>query len=731
MAPTDPDKLFDDDQLQERGDEFLFQDDDKSQKRKTSKTDDEIKEFWKVLVVDDEEDIHSVTRMALKGFTYKNKGIEFLHTYSGKESKEVLKKNPDIAVILLDVVMETNTAGLDLVKYIRDKLGYRFVQIILRTGYPGYAPEREVIVSYEINDYKTKTELTSFKLFTLILASLRAYDSVTDLEALRLNLEAKVKVRTAELEQKNLQIMEMDQMKTRFFSNISHEFRTPLTLIMGPVDEMLDSEELKGTERSKVERMHRNAQRLLSLINQLMDLSKLDAGSLKLELSEGDIVGYLKPVISGFAAYGERNEIKYNYKLPDNSDKTYFDGDKLEKICTNLLSNAFKYTDEGGKVTCKVELSEEQKKKQLKITVSDTGAGIPSGQLNKIFDRFYQVENNTATYGTGIGLSLTKELVELHKGTLNVKSQPGKGSTFIVTLPLGKDHLKESDYVVVKADTSEKKIPHTTLLEDKELPCEEPVTEDGIPLVLIVEDNPDVRDHLSEALIDQYTIVETPNGKAGLEKAVEIIPDLVITDLMMPEMDGVELCRKLKTDEHTSHIPVIMLTAKANVEDKIGGLETGADDYLTKPFNMKEVKARIRNLIEQRKNLRERFSKNIKLEPKDIAITSADELFLNRAIGIIEDHMGDFEFDSAQFQDEMAMSRSQLFRKLKALTNQSASEFIRSIRLKRGAKLMEKGFGNIAEITYEVGFNNLSYFAKCFKGLFGTSPSDYTKQFKQ
>jgi signal transduction histidine kinase/AraC-like DNA-binding protein len=691
---------------------------------------------WKVLVVDDEEDIHSVTRMALKGFIYQNKEIEFLDTYSARESRKVIRENPDIAVILLDVVMETNNAGLELVKYIRDKAGNHFTQIILRTGYPGQAPEREVIVSYEINDYKTKTELTSFKLFTVILASLRAYDSVMKLEGLRRGLEEKVRERTSELEKKNIQIMEMDQMKTRFFSNISHEFRTPLTLIIGPVEEMLSAKQMEEKERRKVERMHRNALRLLDLINQLLDLSKLDAGNMKLKLTEEDIVNTIRLIITGFAGYADRKKIQYKFSLPDKPFKTYFDRDKLDKITTNLLSNAFKYTPEKGGINCDVSIKEQIKKPYsfvLELSVKDTGPGIPEEQLEKIFDRFYQVEGEWKKEGggTGIGLSLTRELVSLQHGKITVKSEPGKGCNFIVTMPLGKEHLKENEYIIKSPGEVSESMRWSAIVEEGKSRAktkEEETVEGGNPQILIVEDNPDVRMHILENLEEEFLIKEAANGEEGLEKAIESVPDLVITDLMMPKMDGVEMCEKLKTDERTSHIPVIMLTAKANVESKIEGLETGADDYITKPFNIKELITRVKNLIEQRKKLRERFSREVTLEPKDIAITSADEKFLNRAIGIIEEKMGDFEFDAQTLQEGMNLSRSQLFRKLKALTDQSATEFIRVIRLKRGAKLLEQKFGNVAEVTYEVGFNNLSYFAKCFKELLGVSPSEYVKQ---
>jgi len=733
MKPENSDELFKKESIL-KDDEKLFADEPELEEEAEEKPEKKTAGRWKVLVVDDEEDIHSVTRMALKSFTYQDKEIEFLDTFSGEDSKPVLKENPDIAVILLDVVMETNTAGLELVKFIRDELGNRFTQIILRTGYPGYAPEREVIVSYDINDYKTKTELTSFKLFTLILASLRAYRAVTELEGLRLDLENKVKERTSELEQKNLQIMEMDQMKTRFFNNISHEFRTPLTLILSPLENMAAEKESLKPEPKQIDRMHRNALRLLGLINQLMDLSKLDAGSLKLELSEGDLVKEVKSIVTGFVPLAERKDIKFRYMLPEKPIKTFYDADKLEKILSNLLSNAFKFTPEEGTIDCKLEYLEKTEKKktsEARITVKDSGKGIPPEQFEKIFDRFYQVEEQKEGGGTGIGLSLTRELVDLLHGNISVESKPEKGSCFTVTFPVGKDHLKKNEFVMLKPGDKQDRVLIPELMEEEERAILEEFDEeeeDGKPILLVVEDNADVRAHIYENLNAEFHILEAADGEEGLKKAIEKIPDLVVTDLMMPWKDGVEMTKELKTNEYTSHIPVIMLTAKANVESKIEGLETGADDYITKPFNIDELKARITNLIEQRKKLRERFSQEVKLEPKDIAITSADVKFLDRAIAIIEDHMGDFEFDAATFQEEMNMSRSQLFRKLRALTDQSATEFIRSIRLKRAANLIEQGFGNVAEVTYEVGFNNLSYFAKCFKEVYGVSPSEYGKK---
>ena len=736
MDPDQDDKLFEDKELGD-DDEQLFSDTAPEEAEKETPKPEYSGPAWKVMVVDDEEDIHSVTRIALKSFSYRDRGIEFIHAHSAEASKPLLRQNPDIAVILLDVVMETNTAGLDLVKFIRDEVHLKYTQIILRTGYPGYAPEREVIVSYEINDYKTKTELTAFKLFTLVLASLRAYDSVTELERMRLGLEDKVKERTAELEQKNLQIMEMDQMKTRFFSNVSHEFRTPLTLIIGPLEDILSKEELTEKNRVSMERMHRNAVRLLGLINQLLDLSKLDAGSMKLEMNESDIMRFSRLIITSFQPLADRKKIAYHTDIPDKDYITFFDADKLEKILTNLLSNAFKYTPEEGEVGCEIKIESRGRNKDqdfMRIRISDSGPGIPVALADKIFDRFYQIEGSWqhSSGGTGIGLSLTRELVGLQHGQIKVESGEGEGSIFTIVIPLGKEHLDTDEYLIGgKEDLEETRVSHVVLAsgsyENRQVDDSGMEEKDGKANILVVEDSEDVRAHLLDNLEEQFNMKEAVDGEEGLALATETIPDLIITDLMMPRMDGVELCKKLKTDERTSHIPVIMLTAKATVESRIEGLETGADAYMTKPFNMQELFARLRSLIQQRKVLRERFSKEAEIGPSEIAVTSVDEKFLNKAIQIIEDNLGDCDFDVTAMTGEIGMSRMQLFRKLKALTNQTPSEFIRTIRLKRAAQLLKKNFGNVAEITYEVGFNNLSYFAKCFRELYGVSPSEYAK----
>ena len=738
MENNHKEKLFDSEVKKENVEGRLFKDGKKKiQKEKTVQPVDSTN-YWKVLLVDDEEDIHSVTGMALKGFAYQGKEIQFLHAYSAGEAKQILPKHKDIALIFLDVVMETNHAGLDLVKHIRDVMKNHFTQIVLRTGYPGQAPEREVIAAYEINDYKTKTELTTFKLFTVTLASLRSYDSIIRLENLRQNLETIVKERTAELERKNVKIMEMDQMKTRFFSNVSHEFRTPLTLIIGPLEDLLVDKELTSHKKDTLETMHRNALRILGLVNQLLDLAKIDAGSMKLKIMYYDLNKVIRLISRSFTPMAERKKIRYTIAIPEEVMNCFFDRDKVEKIMVNLLSNAFKFTPEHGEITCSVT-SENKRNgdtRYVELLVKDTGPGIPAEQLEKIFDRFYQVEDGwkKETSGTGIGLSLTKELTVLQHGEIRVESDLQKGSRFMVRLPVGKDHLKPQEYDILKDEEIEGQSLYIKCnISDNSQKVRDDTYETSFgidrPIVLIVDDSQDIRRHIRESLDKNFIIKEAGNGKEGLEKAIAIVPDLIITDLMMPEMDGLELCRKLKTDERISHIPVIMLTAKAEVEDKIEGLETGADDYITKPFNIKELIIRTKNLIEQRKKLKEKYNHQISLEVSETDVKSVDEKFLERARKIIEKNIADCSFDVNSFYPEMGMSRMQLFRKLKALVNQTPGELIRNLRLQRAAHLIQQNYGNVSEVTYEVGFNNLSYFAKCFKEKYGLLPSEWKNRY--
>jgi signal transduction histidine kinase/ligand-binding sensor domain-containing protein/DNA-binding response OmpR family regulator len=543
----------------------------------------------------------------------------------------------------------------------------------------------------------------------------------------------RILIQRDKLEEQNQRITELDELKSRFFTNISHEFRTPLSLILSPVEELLDDPRRNEKDRRKLNLVQRNTQRLLNLVNQLLDISKIDGSKMKLDLVEADVMKHLSAVAGSFSSLAETKSIHFHLHFPKEELKTWFDPDKLDKIVINLLSNAFKFTPEGGEVTISAyyKSSEDPKISHiLEILVIDTGTGIPAGSLEKVFDRFYQVESSLKKEGggTGIGLSLAREMARLMHGDITIKSENCQGSTFNFQFPLGKDHLNVSEFVLLKS------LPETVAFlpylfektEDSKTKQELKFTDRNLVL-LIVEDNRDIRIQIAENFDRDYIIYEAIDGVSGLKKARDLIPDLIITDLMMPRLDGIELCEKLKNEERTSHIPIIMLTAKVTIEDKISGLQTGADDYISKPFNMVELKTRVKNLIEQRIKLRERFSREVTLEPHDISITPLDEKFLKKAIEIVEKHINDEEFDLVVLRKEMNMSRSTLFRKLHALTGQSPTEFIRTLRLKRAASLLKQNFGNVTQVSLEVGFNNLSYFNRSFKKLFGVSPVEYTK----
>ncbi|MDN5216165.1 ATP-binding protein [Fulvivirgaceae bacterium BMA12] len=537
-----------------------------------------------------------------------------------------------------------------------------------------------------------------------------------------------VNVQTKQLKIQKEKLQELDQTKSRFFANISHEFRTPLTLILGILEDKI-AQNLSSQDQRDFDIMHRNAQRLQRLINQLLDLSKLEAGSLKLEVTSQNIYEFLSAVVSSFNSHAHQRGINFSVQIPSESLSAYFDQDKVEKIIYNLLSNAFKFTPDGGKITMRASTDG----KDIILSVQDNGPGMTRDQLQRIFDRFYQIDDaqTRENEGTGIGLALTKELTALHHGQIYVESTPNVGSTFTVSFPIRSDQYDDSEIVqatgVTVADKNGEE-KSQTISGDNAIPSlQASIENEDAPILLIVEDNEDLRNYIRKHL-PQFKILEAENGVDGLQAAQEHVPDLIVSDVMMPKMDGVTLLQCLKTNEKTSHIPVILLTARADVDSKIAGLQTGADDYLTKPFNARELNIRIVNLIDQRNKLKALFSSRITLEPKEIAITSADERFIKRVMDLINQNMDNSDFDVETFQKEVGMSRMQLHRKLKALTGCSTSEFIRVQRLKRAAQMLEAKADNISQIAYLTGFSNLSYFAKCFKEQFGVSPSAYVRQ---
>jgi signal transduction histidine kinase/DNA-binding NarL/FixJ family response regulator len=545
----------------------------------------------------------------------------------------------------------------------------------------------------------------------------------------------------------NTRLKELNLTKSRFFANISHEFRTPLTLLLGPLEKLMSN--AKQENKEMIGMMHRNATRLLFLDNQLLDLSKLEAGKLKLKVSGSEITQALKGMVTSFQSLAEKKKIDFKYLFPDQEIQAFFDQDKLEKIVYNLLSNALKFTPEKGQVIFELSLFSNKKKRELPlkfrritgqvicIAVSDTGPGIAKEHLPFIFDRFYQVDSrlNRSFEGTGLGLSLSKELVDLHHGKISVESALQKGSTFKVYLPIDKKAFGANEIVPDKEGSVDTSIYTNNLQPDSKLKRHDlyegaiaELSDEDVFQILIIEDNPDMRTYIRDCFEGNYNILEAADGKSGFETATSKIPDIIISDLMMPKMDGIELCNKLKTDERTSHIPVILLTALSSVDDRIRGLETGADDYIAKPFNREELVTRVKNLTDQRRLLRERFGKEVKIQPKDITVTSADEKFLNKLISYIENNLADPDMNVDSLTEEIHLSRSQLHRKLKALTGLSSTEFIRTIRLKRAAQLLEQHHGTIAETVYAVGFNSLSYFSKCFQKQFNITPKEYIEQ---
>jgi signal transduction histidine kinase/ligand-binding sensor domain-containing protein/DNA-binding response OmpR family regulator len=574
----------------------------------------------------------------------------------------------------------------------------------------------------------------------LLLYSSRRY------EMNRLRLKHQVELRDVETKK----LKQVDEMRSRFFANISHEFRTPLTLILGPIEKLRS----KFTDEEGLHdlgMMKRNAHQLLRLINQLLDLSKLEAGGMKLHASRANIVPVVKGIANSFESLAVLRRIDLHLSCEQDEIQVYFDKGKLDQILMNLLSNAFKFTPDGGKVkvamrqapspTSPISRSAGDSLKGgdrekvgwwgevVEITISDTGIGIPADKVSHVFDRFYQVDDSTTREqgGTGIGLALVRELVELHHGTIRVTSQPGVDTEFIVSLPLGKEHLKYAEIVDWTGNEEiEEPVPEAIAEGSGSVPEPRTLLDHDVHqyLVLIVEDNAEVRKYIRDNLPSSYSVIEASDGAEGINKARETIPELIISDVMMPKKDGYELCRTLKNDEKTSHIPIILLTAKAASENKIEGLETGADDYLIKPFEPKELVARVKNLIDLRRRLRERFKAAVPLKPGEVAVTSIDDAFLKKVMGIVEERLGNEAFSVEDLAGEAGMSRSQLHRKMTALTGQSPSDFIRYMRLHRAMELLKKNAGTVSEIAYTVGFSGVSYFTKCFREQFQLLPSE-------
>ncbi|MBS9461838.1 response regulator [Flagellimonas sp. 389] len=528
---------------------------------------------------------------------------------------------------------------------------------------------------------------------------------------------------------------ELNDAKLRFFTNISHEFRTPLTLITGPLQQLLTDYKGSRVVYQKLLVIESSAKHLLQLINRLMDFRKLEHQKYKLETAEGNIVKFLKEIYLSFSEFAKGNGYEYTFETEQSKILVYYDRSKLEQVFYNLISNAFKYTPYGGKITIQIKKDGES----VLIDIKDSGRGIPEQYRHKVFDRFFEIpdfakDENTQGTGTGIGLSIAKSIVELHKGDISIIDQNIPGSTFRVTLKLGRHHITD-DEIIKDFKFSDDLGLYTSQLKQKlsdlSIKSNELLMNEEREVVLIVEDNVPLRNFIKDILQDTYNVVEAGDGKEALEKALKYIPSLIVSDVIMPVMVGTELCAKIKENIQTSHIPVILLTSRTSLLYKFEGLESGADDYISKPFDIKEFKLRIKNLIDSTNRLKSKFSDDKGLTPNEIVISSIDEKLLKKALKIVEDNISNDQFDIITFGTELGVSRTLLFTKIKAWTNFTPNEFIQEIRMKRAVQLLEQGNLTIAEIGYQVGFKNPKYFSKCFLKKFGLSPSAYLKKFSQ
>ena len=528
----------------------------------------------------------------------------------------------------------------------------------------------------------------------------------------------------SELEKKNHeQEQELNNERLRFYTNITHELRTPLTLILGPLEDMQKSNSLSGKDSQKISVIHQSAIRLLNLINQILEFRKTETQNKKLCVSRDNLAALVHEIGLKYKELNRKPEIDFCLEIEQEDMSLFFDKEVVTIILDNLISNAIKYTEKGT-ITLGLHQVVRNNIHHTEISVSDTGFGIAPDALPHIFDRYYQEGSEHQASGTGIGLALVKNLVVLHEGEIRVESSLNVGSTFYVSL------LTDNTYPhVLHADSTEK----TSDEKDEKEENIEPV-HSGKRILLIVEDNRDICDYIVESFSDDFEVRTAANGEQGLEQALGCIPDIIVSDIMMPVMNGIVMCRKLKEDLRTSHIPIILLTAKDSLQDKEEGYQVGADSYLTKPFSATLLHSRIHNLLESRKLLAERFNTNSILIDKRAAVTESmnklDNEFLEKINKLIEDRLSSEKIDIGYLSDAMCMSNSTLYRKMKALTGLSTNEYIRKIKMQYAERLLLEGKYNISEVAFKVGINSTVYFRQCFKDEFGMAPSDYLKKIK-
>lgn len=520
---------------------------------------------------------------------------------------------------------------------------------------------------------------------------------------------------------------ELVQTKLRYFTNISHDLLTPLTIITCLID---DAEMTNGSRISQLTMIRSNVNKLRRLLQQILDFRKVESGNMKLSVSKSDVISFIDDVCKvNFTPLMRKKNQTFTFLTEDRHLMAYFDRDKLDKIVSNLLSNACKYTANGGDIKLIVDSYWESEYHHLRIQVVDTGEGIAPADLENVFKRFYTINKGDESESNGIGLSLTKDLVELHHGTINVESELGKGSTFTVDLPINKDSYQEDE--LISEHISVNGINTDLILEKEELIDSKVGEGEDMQIadvhLLLVEDNEELLFLMEKILSKHYHVLIAKDGLEALNVIKDNEIDIIISDVMMPEMDGLEFCRTLKSNLETSHIPIILLTAKNTVEDRIECYNAGADGYISKPFELKILEARINNFIMHKKNKQEEFRSNVEVNIDSLEPSSMDKEFLDKVISVIKSNMSEGDFDVVQLADALAVSKSSLYRKMKIATGLSPIEFIRNIRLKHGSQLLKDKSISVAEVAYECGFSNPKYFATCFKEEFGVTPKEYQK----
>lgn len=606
-----------------------------------------------------------------------------------------------------------NSGNINLARYSQLPSGDYDFQV-KSSNYDGVWNENPVSYKFSIQAPWYLTTLAKIIYFILFLAGIYGFYSYLKWRLrMRLNLQLQ--------QEEAIRLKRLNDFKSKLYTDVSHEFRTPLTLISGPVDAKLSEGALSDADFANFSMIKRNTNRLISLVDQLLHLAKLEKGKLKLKIAQGDLGLFIAMLASSFDYKAKLKNVTYTSTISKLND-AWYDEDVIEKIVTNLLSNAFKHGLEGG--NCQVEATTEGQ--HLLLSVKNTTSSETSLEIEKLFTRFYQQDDFSE--GAGVGLSLVKGLVNLHQGEITVQIENENSIHFQVRLPIQKKALQNIDQIEIIT------APHKSItniisnsIDINFEGLESPDKEEELPILLVVEDHEEVRQFIKSVWKNKYQVFEAENGRQGIEKALEVVPDLIITDVRMPICDGIELCNTLKTDERTSHIPIVLLTAGVGEEKELKGLQSGADDFITKPFKLRVLQSRVENLIATRKTLRDRYSQEMVLKAKDIALTPTDTLFFNRIQKVLDEELSNPDFTAEFFCKSVGMSRMQLHRKLMAFTGLSTSAFMRSERLKQAVHILKTSDATVNEVAYTVGFNTPSYFIKCFKETYKTTPSEYLK----